>query len=130
MHAPPPRLLQYPDALRVALRRGGADMLASVKQVFAAVGEEAAAPAAVNAKAVRRQLGYILARHRVNFIAHDDGALRAQVARGSALLWSRGHVPAGPLARTPPPPLPPSHHSPPHTPPLIRACVHLQRWTR
>ena len=56
---------QCTDALRVALRRGGAREVVNEKlrAVFAA------APDA----SVKRQLAYMLGRHRVNFSTHDDG---------------------------------------------------------
>jgi hypothetical protein len=46
-----------------------------IKRVFEAVPADDAGGAGV-----KRQLGYILGRHRANFIAHNDGAC-ARVAR-------------------------------------------------
>lgn len=56
---------QYTDALRLALRLGGAKAHGRVKAVFDACGDAG----------VRRQMGYMLGRHRfASFIARDDGA--------------------------------------------------------
>lgn len=53
---------QYPDALRVALAIGGADVDSRVKEVFDACTDAG----------VRRQMAYILGRQRVNFVSGDD----------------------------------------------------------
>jgi hypothetical protein len=61
---------QYPDALRVALRMGGVELHDRIKSVFKACTDQG----------VRKQMGYILGRHRaMAFIAHDDGACSAIV---------------------------------------------------
>jgi nicotinate-nucleotide pyrophosphorylase (carboxylating) len=74
---------QYPDALRVALRLGGAEMEGRIKDVLAA------AAALPHGPAARRQLAYMLGRQRAHVVLGDDGL---DVARD---VTSRLSVPAG-----------------------------------
>jgi 26S proteasome regulatory subunit N1 len=53
---------QYPDALRIALRAGGKELDARIREVFQACDDSG----------IKKQMGFILGRQRTNFIAHDD----------------------------------------------------------
>lgn len=53
---------QYVDAVRLALRMGGSNEEARIREVFAAASGD---------DAVRKQLAYVLGRHRSSFVAQD-----------------------------------------------------------